>query len=100
MNLGFANWGARSLIPGMESLDGTARKRREVGRQRRQRREQQEDHVGIGSFGRRNDFWDNGTALCGRRQDGRDDDNNYKYAGGGYGQYDGSRDASEDLKRP
>ncbi len=30
--LGFANWGARLLIPGMESLDGTARKRREAGR--------------------------------------------------------------------
>ncbi len=30
--LGFANWGARSSIPGMESLDGTARKRREAAR--------------------------------------------------------------------
>jgi hypothetical protein len=30
--LGFANWGARSLIPGMESLDGVARRRREAGR--------------------------------------------------------------------
>jgi hypothetical protein len=35
--LGFANWGARSLIPGMESLDGTAWKRREAGRRRRWR---------------------------------------------------------------
>jgi hypothetical protein len=30
--LGFANRGARSSIPGMESLDGAARRRREVGR--------------------------------------------------------------------
>jgi hypothetical protein len=30
--LGFANWGARLSIPGMESLDGTARKRREARR--------------------------------------------------------------------
>ncbi len=30
--LGFTNWGARSLILGMESLDSTARKRRETGR--------------------------------------------------------------------
>ncbi len=30
--LGFANWGARSSIPGMESLDSAARKRREAGR--------------------------------------------------------------------
>ncbi len=28
----FADWGARLLIPGMESLDGAARKKREVGR--------------------------------------------------------------------
>jgi hypothetical protein len=33
--LGFTNWGARSSIPGMESLDGTARKRREAGRRQR-----------------------------------------------------------------
>jgi hypothetical protein len=31
--LGFTNWGARSLIPGVESLDGYARKMREAGRQ-------------------------------------------------------------------
>jgi hypothetical protein len=30
--LSFANWGARLLIPGMESLYGAARKRWEAGR--------------------------------------------------------------------
>jgi len=30
--LGFANWGAKSSIPGVESLDGAVRKRREAGR--------------------------------------------------------------------
>ncbi len=39
VNLGFANGGTRSLIPGMESLDGAARKRMEAGRRRRRRRE-------------------------------------------------------------
>jgi hypothetical protein len=70
--LGFANWGARSLIPGMESLDGTARKRREAGRRRRRRQERREDRVGDGGIGRRNNIWDNGTDRHGRRRDGRD----------------------------
>ncbi len=30
--LGFANWGTRLPIPGMENLDGAARKKREAGR--------------------------------------------------------------------
>jgi hypothetical protein len=99
--LGFANWGARLSIPGMESLDGTARKRREAGRRRRRRqREQQEDRVGDGGIGRRNDVWDDGMARRGRRQDGHDDDDDYDGTGGGYGRYDSGRDASEDLKRP
>jgi hypothetical protein len=65
--LGFANWGARSSIPGMESLDGAARKKREAGRRRRWRREQGEDRVGDGGVGRRNDVWDDGVARHGRR---------------------------------
>ncbi len=98
--LDFANWGARSSIPGMESLDGAARKRREAGRRRRRRRERREDRVGDGGVGRRDDVWDKGTARRGRRQDGRDDNDDYDGAGGGYGRYDGGRDALEDLKRP
>ncbi len=98
--LGFANWGARSLIPGMESLDGVARKRREAGRQQRQRREQRDDRIGNGGIGRRDNIWDDGTARRGRRRDGCDDDDDYDGAGGGYGQYDGGCNALEDLKRP
>jgi hypothetical protein len=98
--LGFVNWGTRSSIPGMESLDGAARKRREAGRQRWQQQEQQEDRVGDGGLRRHDDVWDNGTAPRGRRRDGRDNNDNYSGAGGGYGQYDGGRNASEDLKRP
>ncbi len=37
--LGFTNWGARSSIPSMESLEGAARKKREAGRRQRQWRE-------------------------------------------------------------
>ncbi len=98
--LGFANWGTRLSIPGMESLDGMARKRREAGRRRQRGRERQEDRVGDGSVGRRDAVWDDGTAHRGRRRDGHDDDDDYNGAGGGYGQYDGGRNASEDLKRP
>jgi hypothetical protein len=98
--LGFANWGTRSLISGMESLDGAVRKRREAGRQWQQRREQQEDHIGDGGIGKHDDVWDNGTARRGRGRDGCDDDDNYDGTGGRYGQYNGGCDASEDLKRP
>jgi hypothetical protein len=69
----------------MESLDGTARKRREARRQQQWLWERQEDHVGDGGVGRRNDVWDNGTARRGKRQDGRDDNDNYDGAGGRYG---------------
>ncbi len=87
--LGFADWGTRLLIPGMESLDGAARKRRVAGRQRWQQQEQQEDQVGDGSVGWCNDVWDNGMARRGRRQNGCNENDNYNGAGGRYGQYDG-----------
>ncbi len=83
--LGFANWGTRSLILGMESLDGTARKRREARRQWRQGRELQEDCIGDGGVGRRDDVWDDGMARCRRRRDGCDNDGNYDSTGGRYG---------------
>ncbi len=98
--LGFANWGTRLLILGMESLDGAARMRREVGKQRRWRREQREDHVGDGGVGWCDDVWDDGTAHRGRRQDSRDINDNYDGTGGGYSQYDSGCDALDDLKRP
>jgi hypothetical protein len=98
--LGFTNWSTRSLIPGMESLDGAARTRREAGRQQRRQREQQEDRIDDGSVGWRNNVWDDRTACCGTRQEGRDINDNYDGAGCGYGQYDGGHNASEDLKRP
>jgi hypothetical protein len=98
--LGFINWGARSLIPGMESLDGMARKRREAGRQRRRRQEQREDRIGDGGIGQRNYVWDNGAARRGRRREGCNNDDDYDGAGGRYGQYDGRCNALEDLKRP
>ncbi len=98
--LGFANWGARSLIPGMESLDGAAGKMREAGRRRWRRWEQEKNHVGDGGPRRRDDVWDDGRGRRGRRrQDGRDEDKDYDDDGAGsrYGRYDGGRNASEDL---
>ena len=93
--LGFANWGAKSSIPGVESLDGAVRKRREAGRRRR--REQRKDRVGDGGVGRRDDVWDDGTGRRGRRQDGQDDDDDDDGARGRYGRYDRGYDVSEDL---
>jgi hypothetical protein len=100
--LGFANWGARSSIPDVESLDVAARKRREAGRRRRQRWERRKDRAGDGVVGRRDNVWDDGTGRRGRRRrDGRDKDDDYDDdddgVGSGYGRYDGGRDASEDL---
>lgn len=51
--LGFANWGAKSSIPGVETLDSTVRKRKMAGHG---------DCVG-----RRDDVWDNGSRR--RRRD-------------------------------
>ena len=51
--LGFANWGAKSSIPGVETLDDTVRKRKMAGH-------------GDG-VGRRDDVWDNGSRR--RRRD-------------------------------
>jgi hypothetical protein len=100
MYLSFANWGARLSIIGMESLDSAERKRREAGRQWWWRWERQKDRVSKGGIGRRNNVWDNGMGCCGRRrQNGRDKDDDYNNdgVGSGYVQYDGGRDASEDL---
>ena len=93
--LGFANWGAKSSIPGVESLDSAVRKRREAGRRRR--REQRKDRVGDGGVGRRDDVWDDGTGRRGRRRDGQDDDDDDDGARGRYGRYDRGYDVSEDL---
>ncbi len=86
--LSFANWGARLLIPRVESLDGAARKMREAGRRRRRRWEQRKDRFGDGGVGRRDNVWDDGTGRRGRRRrDGRDKDDDYDDdgAGSGYG---------------
>jgi hypothetical protein len=67
--LGFANWGAKSSIPGVETLDDTVRKRKMAGR-------------GDG-VGRRDDVWDNGS-----RRRRRDSYYNYNTRGR-YDRYDG-----------
>ena len=51
--LGFSNWGAKSSLPGVETLDDTVRKRKMAGH-------------GDG-VGRRDDVWDNGSRR--RRRD-------------------------------
>ncbi len=98
--LGFDNWGARLWIPGMESLDGTSRKRREAGRRRQWQQEQREVRVGDGGVGWWDNIWDDRMACRGRRQDSCNNNDDYDGTGGGYSQYDGGHDASEDLKRP
>ncbi|KAL3761672.1 hypothetical protein ACHAW5_002652 [Stephanodiscus triporus] len=79
--LGFANWGASSSIPGVETLDNTVRKRKA----RRRKREDGGDGVG-----RRDDVWDGGS-----RRRRRDSYNNG--ARGGYGQYNSYDDEDLDL---
>jgi hypothetical protein len=74
--LGFANWGAKSSIPGVETLDGTVR-RRKMARQR------QEDSGRGDGVGRRDDVWDTGSRR--RRQDSYYND----YTRERYGRYDG-----------
>ncbi|KAL3811131.1 hypothetical protein ACHAXA_005942 [Cyclostephanos tholiformis] len=80
--LGFANWSAKSSIPGVETLDDTVRRRKRA----RQRREENDRSDGVG---RRDDVWDNGSR---RRRQGRYDNNYKRDRRGRYDGYD-----AEDL---
>ena len=57
--LGFANWGASSSIPGLETLDRTVQKRRQQAQQGyQQRKEEQSRRRRREGVGRRDDVWD------------------------------------------
>jgi len=76
--LGFANWGASSSIPGLETLDRAAKKRKQ-GRRDKDR----------GGVGRRDDVWDERSP---RRRRGSGDDNDGRKRDSRYDRYD-----AEDL---
>jgi len=78
--LGFANWGASTSIPGLETLDRTVKKRNQG------RREKEEGRRGVG---RRDDVWDERSPRR-RRQSGYGDDMRRRY-----NRYD--RHEAEDL---
>ena len=61
--LGFANWGASSSIPGLETLDRTVKKRK----QHQQRKEEQSRRRRQEGVGRRDDVW-NDRSRTRRRQ--------------------------------
>jgi len=73
--LGFANWGASSSIPGVETLDRTVKKRK-----RGQQREEQQKRRGAG---RRDDVWDDRrrpqNSRRRQRRRPRDDDRRRRY---------------------
>ena len=63
--LGFANWGASSSIPGLETLDRTVRKREKSKQQEKQ------DRTRGGGVGRRDDVWDERSSARKSRSEGR-----------------------------
>lgn len=84
--LGFANWYAKSSIPGVESLEGAVRK----SKSSRRPREEPQDRGGDG-IGRQDDVW--GGRLRRRQRDSTND--GIRGRSGSYDQYD--RYDAEDL---